>query len=1022
MWLAFYMFLVSSGWAQGELIGVLLDPQNLPVENASLLIQDSKGNRQEIWSDRFGSFSVPLDTGLYGIEVRFQEMEWKGEFKIIDQQQTELLLQLSPNPIILSLEQPKIDNKVEDQISDKEIPLVKLEGEVFDNNGKPLSGVKIVVQGVAQSITSNSKGYFHSKLPQKVYSIAAIKRGYLTQKIDKVRIPNKIQFKLIKAGLQLEDFTVTAPRILGSTAALLADRQKTSTVKEVLAAEQMSKSGDSSAAAALKRVTGLTVLGGKYVFVRGLGERYSASILNGSSLPSPEPERRVVPLDMFPTSVLESISIQKTFSPDMQAEFGGGIISLQTRSIPEKPFVTLKTSGSFIDGTTFQVGQAGFRGARDFLGFDTGARSLPEEVANASSDSRLEEGDMFSFGGYSADELERFGEMIPNHWTIRSQKTLPNMGLMGAAGSRWMLGGGDFGVLGSVLWKNAWDYNDFKRNYFILGQEKELELSHVYRFETLKNNVRLGGSLNLAYEKGGQKINSVTLLNRSSLFETRTYQGENRDVGDDIRVTRIGWKERQLFFQQFHGEHEINQNNYLDWRYALSIAQRLEPDRREFRYDNEPSTDLWYLSNRPEGNSIFYSTLNDTVHSTSIDWRFQFQSFQSTRESVFKNGVAIGIRNRQVDTRRFKYMHKGERSNASEVLSLEPDKVFTTENIGSDGFQFEEVTRETDNYNATLDTFAVYSMLDAKVRKRWTLLGGVRMEMTTQNVSTFELFNPNMQPVEANLENLDFLPAFTATYDLGPDEDPETMRLRFGYGRTLSRPDFRELSPATFNDVTGGRQVYGNPDLKRALIDNIDTRWEWYFAPMQSLSFGAFAKRFYNPIESIVVVSAQHSVTYQNADSAQNYGIETDFRKSLDFLGYDDLYFGGNAAWIRSRVQLSDNVGIQTSNNRALEGQSPYVYNMQFSYEHPDDRGSLALFYNVFGPRITEVGALGAPDSVEDSIHRVDMVGRFRFEGFMLGFQMKNLLDWPAIQRTGDREMERQFNGRSVHLGLQWTQ
>ena len=249
------------------------------------------------------------------------------------------------------------------------------------------------------------------------------------------------------------------------------------------------------------------------------------------------------------------------------------------------------------------------------------------------------------------------------------------------------------------------------------------------------------------------------------------------------------------------------------------------------------------------------------------------------------------------------------------------------------------------------------------------------------------------------------------------------MKIRAGYGKTVSRPDFRELSPATFNDVTGGRQVFGNPDLERAQIDNFDLRWEWYPQAGESLSVGAFYKKFHQPIESIVVVSAQHSVTYQNADSAQNFGMEVDFRKNFGFLGgrMENLVLAGNASWIYSRVELSDNAGIQTSNARALEGQSPYVYNLQFGYDNPEGKGGVTALYNVFGPRITEVGALGAPDYFEESIHRLDLVSYFNPGDLRIGFKCQNLLDWPSRVRTGDVIVEEVYDGRTIGLSLNWV-
>ena len=216
--------------------------------------------------------------------------------------------------------------------------------------------------------------------------------------------------------------------------------------------------------------------------------------------------------------------------------------------------------------------------------------------------------------------------------------------------------------------------------------------------------------------------------------------------------------------------------------------------------------------------------------------------------------------------------------------------------------------------------------------------------------------------------------------------------------------------------------MYGEPNLKRAIIDNLDLRWEWYFDSNENLSIGAFYKDFTQPVESIVVVSAQHSVTYQNAKSAKNVGIELDFRKDFEFLGAygSDFYLAGNAAWIDSEVQLSKNSGIQSSNQRPMQGQSPYVYNLIWGYDHPEQKSGFVAAYNVFGPRITEVGALGAPDYIEQPAHRIDCAGFFTIKGFRLSAKAGNLLDSPLKVTTGDKTVENVRQGRSYSARFGW--
>jgi outer membrane receptor protein involved in Fe transport len=290
------------------------------------------------------------------------------------------------------------------------------------------------------------------------------------------------------------------------------------------------------------------------------------------------------------------------------------------------------------------------------------------------------------------------------------------------------------------------------------------------------------------------------------------------------------------------------------------------------------------------------------------------------------------------------------------------------------------------------------------------------VEGSFQRVRTFELFNPDNAPVISKLETIDALPVVGTTWKF-----TKKMQLRLIYARTVSRPDFRELSPATFNDVTGGRQIFGNPDLKRAQLDNVDLRWEWYPRRKESISVAAFYKHFTNPIESVVVVSAQHSVTYENAKGAHNVGVELTARTGLGFIHNKarDFFIAGNAAFIWSRVILPEESGIQTSNKRPLQGQSPFVVNIQAGYDNVVKGSAVMVLYNVFGKRIREVGALGAPDIWQQPFHQLDLVFKQKLgRGFSLSIKGKNLIDLPVRLTQGGETTETYRNGRAFSVGL----
>jgi outer membrane receptor protein involved in Fe transport len=464
--------------------------------------------------------------------------------------------------------------------------------------------------------------------------------------------------------------------------------------------------------------------------------------------------------------------------------------------------------------------------------------------------------------------------------------------------------------------------------------------------------------------------------------------------------------ERQLRTHQLRGEHALGLFR-IDWRAMSAGATRLEPDRREYRQDRE-TAQLWYLSDRPEGNQRFFSVLGDDTLELGIDGTAFLNKDETAKIKV---GGLLLDREREVDTRRFKYFHRGI---SQDVLSGDPESVFTPENIGPGSLQFEEFTQPTDNYSATQRIRAGYAMAEIPLRPWLRIMGGARMESSSQEVATFELFNPDGARTKAALATTDLLPAGTIT--VAPFDD---LNIRGGYSRTVSRPDFRELSEAPFNDVTGGRLTFGNPELKRARIDHIDVRVEWFPSPEEVLSASVFTKAFTDPVETIVIASAQQSVTWDNAEGAFNRGIEFEYRKDL----LPVLFTAGNLSFIQSNVEIGQaSTSVQTSTERALQGQSPYVVNLQLGYDDEERGSGLTMLYNVFGRRIAEVGAQGAPDTYELPVHRLDLVGRQDLgAGFELSVKMKNLLDATAEVIQGPKRIERVQQGWSLGLGVKWT-
>lgn len=1002
----------------GVVEGIVFAADGTPVEGVEVRAGDAQAR-----TDAFGAWRLRLAAGEADLQIGEARVE---HVPVVSNQTTEVLVTVVEGLASVSIEAPATAPK---RAADAAGPPGEVSGFVTDpGSGAPLFGVKAFVRGSDAAAATDENGSFHLSLPAGPWDISFVRPGYATvtrtvdvQANEAVIVPVTME----KTGLQLSDVTITAPRIVGGTASVLDERRDASTVSDILGAEQMSKSGDSDAASALKRVTGLTVIGGKYVYVRGLGDRYSATLLNGSSLPSPEPEKRVVPLDIFPTSLVDQVVIQKTFSPDRPAEFGGGVVEVKTRGIPEKPIFNLGVSGTYVAGASFERGLMGPEGDTDWAGFGTANRALPEELAQASEEQAIKTAGRFDEGGYTTEEIEHFGELIPNRWGLQARELPPDFGATLNASGRLHFGDFALGGLVGGVFQNGWDIDDGERSVFSSGADGLVESRHT-TFTSTENTVRLGGALALGAEwRDIVKLTSTTLLNRTSVGSGLRYDADDPTGSNDTRSERSSWVEQQLVFEQVAAKVDLP-FVIVEGRYATAVAARLEPDRREWTY-NQTEQGTYTLSQRGSWSDIQYLALDDRMRDGGLDVTVPLPW---PREGTsLKLGGLRATRARESGTRRFGYQFHGTDGldlNGTIEQLMVPENIGPEEEADPGYLQFEENTINSDDYTAGQEIYAAYGMADAVVTERFRALGGVRFERSEQAVSTFEQFDTTREPVVADLGSSDFLPAATFTYAVGAKKTPDKMLVRAGYGRTLSRPEFRELTSVQYYDYRSGRTLYGNPDLHRAIIENVDVRWEWYPREGESVSVGGFFKYFDHPIESVVAVSAvSGSVgTFANATSATNVGTEVDFRQALDIVhpALGDLYLSGNLALIASEVDLSDTEGNQTSSQRPLQGQSPWVVNAQISYENPDIRTSVALLYNAFGPRIVDVGTSGIPDTYEMPVHRVDLVWTQGLDAhWQTRVKVSNLLDWPSVQTIGDHVSEETHDGWSLGTGLTWT-
>ena len=981
-------------------------------------------------TDASGLVRFTLPAGEHTIELTADEQDiYQHQLTTRDEEILQLLIDFKvagdATPLVdveSSIDEQSIATETTQDL--EETYPVTLSGQITDaENQAPVAGAKVYLSGISDHLVTDDQGRFSTELNAGTYNISVLHAQFNSQIKNQVDITskegNEVNIELTPAGAELPEFVVVEPFIEGSLASVLEERRSNNSVANYLSMEQISKSGDSDAAGALKRVTGLTLVDGKFIFIRGLGERYSSTLLNGANLPSPDPTRRVVPLDLFPTSIIESIEVQKGYSSHLPAEFGGGSVVLRTISVPEENFLNVGLSYGHNSQTTGKDGLKYEGGDDDWTGFDDGSRALPDVLADAiAGDTELRPNNPFFDGGFSPEELEIFGESLNSNYDLRFAEIDPGLGFDAAGGMRFDLESGvALGFSAALEYGNDFATRSELRRSYNVSSGDQLGLESEEVSTTTSRDINASGFLTTGVQFNElHEVSANYMLLRSTQDFSEIAEGFNEDLGNSRRIYELRWTERDLASTQVFGEHSypVLGDLKLNWQFTDSEATFEEPDNRIYRYDQRDEGDFVF-SSRNDSNSRVFRELVDESRNIRYDLDFPL-TFGNNHDFLFQFGHNWVKKERNSDIRRFVFEDAGPLANQAD--RTDPlSEILNPTFIAPNGYQLIEVTRATDNYFANLDIKGTYYGVDYAYKENLRFTLGARRETFDQSVTTFRLFDPNQSPITASLSDDEWYPAFSSTWIMN-----ESHQFRFNYSETATRPDFKELSPAQFKDPVLNRNVIGNPDLIAGRISHYDLRWDKYFSPGEFVSLSLFYKEFENPIEVTILPGSSNIISFQNALAAENAGIELEVYKDFSFIGdrFADFYISANYAYIDSEIQL-DTTGPsgQTNNVRPLQGQSPYVVNLQFGYDNKDRGISASLLFNQFGERISEAGTSGSPDIYEQPFQQVDFVYTHAFAGrWKLSFKAKNLLDDEVLFLQGS-EITRSFTkGRDFSLGL----
>lgn len=886
-------------------------------------------------------------------------------------------------------------------------------GAVYDGQtGRPVVGAVIAINGHSdEQSKTGTDGKFTIALMPGTYSLRFTADNYSDVVVNEV---------LIKPGEPTEASTVMSNKSLVTTVevvekatpigatreAVLQERRLAAVVSDSISREELAAAASGDAAGALEKVTGVSVVGDGFVYVRGLGERYSSTMLNSAMIPTTEPEKRVVPLDMFPTGLIESIKILKTYSPDLPSEFAGGMVQINTVEFPVQRMFQVSAKTGFNTMTTFDRFNTFPGGSSDFLGFDRGARGLPAAIP---TNKRL-----FP-GNFTPAELQSFGRAFSNNWQPST------VGSIRPALDWSMVGGGTFGrvgIVGALSFSNAPQRHSEFQRYLRQGGDAPIVFTEYPHFDEYGERARLGAVFNVALRLSQtHKILFRNTMTHEAEKTARTFSGYDGGVDSNIESERLRWVERGLFSTSVEGDHSLPSlgNSVIRWQMTYSRSTREEPDMREVFRGLLP--DGQYIFEALGSSGIrFFSGLEDRIYEPQADYSIPF--FEGAVTGLWKTGFRATIRRRDFQARRFRYIPQG----GGIDLYLPSNQLFAPENITPNRFQIVEYTRGTDAYNANMDVYAGYSMVDLGIGPRWRIVAGVRVESADMNVLTLDNRVPNATPTNASLQNTDPTPGVNIIYALSPRQN-----VRVSYSRTLSRPDFRELSPFDFNNTLGGFVVQGNPSLRRASIQNTDVRWEMFPGGNQILAASFFIKSFADPIEQTILPSNDLRQTFVNAAGALNYGVELEFRRSLGGFTRKlrDFAVSSNFTFVDSNIDINPNDALLlTSKSRPLVGQSRYIANAILEWQKPRLRSVARFYANYVSRRISDVGTFRLPDIYQEANTFLDAVYEYSFDErgkWRLRLEAENLANNEYRWTQGDFLQRSYQLGRNFQLGVSYS-
>lgn len=866
-----------------------------------------------------------------------------------------------------------------------------IKGTVLDKQTKePLTGATIQITGTAQGVVADIDGNYTLNVNDGTYTITVRYIGYKDILLNsiKVKAETLLNFEMESDAQALGEVSVVAKKNLEGERALQMERQKATLAIENLGAKEMSIKGISNVEEGVKKITGISIASAGQLIVRGLGDRYSTTTLNGLPIASPNPDNKLIPLDIFPASTVQNITVSKVYDASAFADYSGAHIDISTKENVGSDFLSI----SFNAGGKFNtLGKDFYRMDRDGSLFKT-----------PSLDQKLIDMSLTDF-----EEYARHNRLFNTSFQVSKKTALPEFGGNIGFGKRFTLGGNEVSVLGSIGVSNDLQTMD---NASIRTLEATGNTLNEFNYDSYSNELKIAALGNLGYSfRTSDHIGYTFFYARNAIDTYMRREGvdyEDHHLIGSNNVTHI----YSLQNHQVNGKHYFGKQWDLNWSGSYSKTSSDEPDRRQVMFIREDDQIKLFKLNRQE-TMRYFGSLNEDEWVGDLTASYRFGD-----NNKLQAGFTYKDKNRDYMGTRFYYNLNKLNPTITDIYDI--DSFLNMENVENGSITIDRKKQPKDSYTAGNSIYAGYIATEYYPVAPLLVNLGVRYEISKQWV---DYYTDGGKAERSELNKNDLFPSLNMKYQMN-----EKNSLRFAFSRTVTRPSFIEMAPFLYQESYGSAQIRGNADLQNGYNYNIDLRYELFEKNGDMLSITAYYKHLKAPIERVQTLSGGSAVhSFRNADNGMATGVEIEFRKEI----VKDLRFGVNGSYMYTNVKLPEG-GAYTNSQRALQGASPYLANADLTYSPAfsnDRQLSVALLYNLQGPRIHSVGISGLGDIKQQPVHTLNFTGSYRFNRrFAVKLQVNDLLNQDILFKqevptTGDKvEVERFRKGTGFEVGFSY--